>query len=319
MTVGSDAGAAPAPVTEPPGIHRVRDGASEDAGGSAPRARAERARRARGGRGAGYWLRLLAAVVISLVILFPLYWMVVVALSTRSELLGGDLRLWPRSFTLENFRGVFSSFPIATWFGNSVAIALTVALITVTISMLAGYAFAQLRFRGSNVLFLLALSTLMLPVQVIMVPLFRLVSDARLYGTYWAVILPTAASAFGVFLARQFILSIPKDIIDAARIDGAGHARIFRSIVLPLSKPLLAVLFFMNLLQTWNDFAWPLIALKENALYTLPIGLLYLQGQFGSDYGGTMAFALINVGPMVLLFLVFQRYFVQGFARSGIR
>ncbi|MEO7754773.1 MAG: carbohydrate ABC transporter permease [Terracoccus sp.] len=268
---------------------------------------------------AGYVGRLLLAVVIAAIIIFPLYWMVVVAFSTRAELLGGELRLWPRAFTLDNFERVFSSFPVTTWFGNSVAISLVVALITVTISLLSGYAFAQLRFRGSTLLFLLALSTLMLPVQVIMVPLFRLISDANLYGTYWAVILPTSASAFGVFLSRQFILAIPRDLIDAARIDGAGHVRVFTRIVLPLSKPLIAVLFFMTLLQTWNDFAWPLIALKQNELFTLPIGLLYLQGQFGSDYGGTMAFALLNVGPMVLLFLVFQRYFVQGFARSGIR
>nr|WP_240189335.1 carbohydrate ABC transporter permease [Nakamurella flavida] len=185
--------------------------------------------------------------------------------------------------------------------------------------MLGGYAFALLRFRGSSTLFLVILSTLMIPVQVIMVPLFNLVTGLGLYGSYWAVILPTAGSAFGVFLARQFIIAIPRDLIEAARIDGAGHGRVFWSVVLPLCKPLLAVLFFMNLLQTWNDFAWPLIALKENALYTLPIGLLYLQGQFGSDYGGTMAFALINVVPMVVVFLAFQKYFVQGFARSGIR
>ena len=264
-------------------------------------------------------LRLVLAVVVSAVVLFPLYWMVVVALSSRSELLGGTLRLWPRTLTLDNFRRVFASFPVVTWLGNSVAIALVVALLTVTVNLLAGYAFAQLRFRGSNVLFLVSLATLMLPVQVIMVPLFRLVTDLGLYGSYWAVIFPTAASAFGTFLARQFILGIPRDLIEAGRIDGAGHLAVFWRIVLPLCKPLLAVLFFTQLLQTWNDFAWPLIALKQNELFTLPIGLLFLQGQFGSDYGGTMAFALVSVVPMVVLFLVFQRYFVQGFARSGIR
>ncbi len=263
--------------------------------------------------------RLVLAVVIAAVILFPLYWMVVVALSSRSELFSGALRLWPRELTLDNFRRVFTSFPVATWFGNSVAIALVVALITVVISMMAGYAFAHLRFRGSGVLFLIALSTLMIPIQVIMVSLFQLVTELGLYGSYWAVILPSAASGFGVFLARQFILAIPRDLIEAARIDGAGHVRVFTRIVLPLSRPLLAVLFFMSLLQTWNDFAWPLIALKLNQLFTLPIGLLYLQGQLGSDYGATMAFAMINVVPMVVLFLVFQRYFVQGFARSGIK
>ena len=263
--------------------------------------------------------RVAAAIVIALVTIFPLYWMLVVAFSSRADLLGGTLRLWPREFTLENFERVLTSFPVLTWFGNSLAIALTVSLLTVAVNLLAGYAFAHLRFRGSNILFLVALSTLMIPVQVIMVPLFQITVGLGIYGSYWAVILPTAASAFGIFLSRQFILGIPRDLIEAARMDGAGHLRVLTRIVLPLSKPLIAVLFFMSLLSTWNDFAWPLIALKDNALFTLPIGLLYLQGQLGSDYGGTMAFALINVVPMVVLFLVFQRYFVQGFARSGIR
>ena len=277
--------------------------------------RRTRRRRERGWR----LLKLACAVVVALIILFPLYWMVVVALSSRSDLLSGAVGIVPRAFTLENFHRVFTGYPVGTWFGNSVAIAVVVALISVVFSMLAGYAFAHLRFPGSTAVFFLVLIALLLPLQVIMVPLFQLVTSLHLYGTYWAVILPTAASAFGVFLARQFLQSIPRDLIEAARIDGAGHWRIFLRIVVPLSKPLLAVLFFMSLLQTWNDFAWPLIALKQNELFTLPIGLLYLQGQFGSDYGATMAFALLDVTPMVLLFLFFQRYFVQGFARSGLR
>lgn len=199
------------------------------------------------------------------------------------------------------------------------AIAVVTTLLTVTVNLTAGYAFAHLHVPGGSVIFLLLLSTLMLPVQVIMVAQFVLVTNLGLYGTYWAVILPTAASAFGIFLARQFVLGIPREILEAARLDGAGPLRIFLRIVLPMSKPLIAVLTLLTLLSTWNDFAWPLIALKENRLFTLPIGLLYLQGQFGSDYGGTMAFALLSVAPMVVLFLVFQRYFVQGFARSGIR
>ncbi len=264
-------------------------------------------------------VRTAAAALVSLVLLFPLYWMVVVAFSSRRDLLAGRVGLVPDSLTRENFTRVLDSFPVATWLGNSVAISLCVAVLTVVTNLMAGYAFAHLRFRGSGVLFVLALGTLVLPVQVIMVALFRLVSELELYGTYWAVILPTSASALGMFLTRQYVLGIPRDLFDAARLDGAGEWRIFTRIVLPLSKPLLAVLFFMSLLSSWNDFAWPLIALKDNDLFTLPIGLLYLQGQYGPDYTATMAFALINVAPMVVLFLVFQRYFVQGFASSGLR
>lgn len=264
-------------------------------------------------------LRLAAAVAISLVLVLPLYWMVVVSLSSRRDLLAGRVGLVPDSLTLENFRRILDSFPVGTWFGNSVAISLCVAVLTVVTNLLAGYAFAHLRFRGSSVLFVLALGTLVLPVQVIMVALFRLVTELNLYGSYWAVILPTSASALGMFLARQYFTGIPRELLDAARIDGASEWRTFTRIVLPLSRPLVAVLFFMSLLSSWNDFAWPLIALKENRLFTLPIGLLYLQGQYGPDYTATMAFALINVVPMLAVFLGFQRFFVQGFVTSGLR
>ena len=264
-------------------------------------------------------VRLVAAVVVSLVVLFPLYWMVAVALSSRRDLFSGATRLWPKALTLQNFDRVFQDYPVTSWFGNSLAIALVTMVITVVANVLAGYAFAILRFRGRTVLFLIALATLMLPVQVIMVSLFKLVTALHLYGTYWAVILPTSASAFGLFLSRQFLLGIPTELIEAARLDGAGELQVLTRVVLPMAKPLIAVLAFTSLLQSWNDFAWPLIALKENSLFTLPIGLLYLQGQYGSDYGAIMAMALVGVAPMVVLFLFFQRYFVQGFTSSGLR
>jgi ABC-type glycerol-3-phosphate transport system permease component len=245
--------------------------------------------------------------------------MVVVALSSRRDLLGGRVGLVPDGLTTENFRRVLDAFPVATWFGNSVAVSLSVAVLTVVTNLLAGYAFAHLRFRGSSTLFVLALGTLVLPVQVIMVALFRLVTEVGLYGTYWAVILPTSASALGIFLARQWFVGFPRELLDAARLDGAGEWRTFSRVVLPNARPLVAVLFFMSLLSSWNDFAWPLIALKDNELFTLPIGLLYLQGQYGPDYTATMAYALVNVAPMLVLFVVFQRFFVQGFTSSGLR
>ncbi|WP_304052020.1 carbohydrate ABC transporter permease, partial [Jatrophihabitans endophyticus] len=149
--------------------------------------------------------------------------MVVVALAPRSDLLGGTLRLVPTTLTFDNFTRVFERFPVWTWFGNSVAIAVVVAIITVALNTLAGYAFAHLRFRGSTVLFFVALGTLTLPVQVIMVALFQLTTALGIYGSYWAVILPTSASAVGLLLSRQFMLSIPRDVIEAGRLDGAGR------------------------------------------------------------------------------------------------
>lgn len=280
-------------------------------------------KRRRGGRNgsrAGRAVRLVLAIIVSAIVFFPLYWMLVIAFSPRGEVFQpGGVRLWPSTFSVENFESVFARFPVAEWFVNSVVIGLFVTVLTVAVNLLAGYAFARIPFAGRNILFLLALSTMMIPVQAIMVAQFRLVVDLQIYGTYWSVILPGAAAAFGIFLARQFFLAIPQELIEAAQIDGAGPVRTFVRIVLPLSKPLIAVLTLLTLLGSWNDFAWPLIALKDNALFTLPIGLLFLKGQSTPDYSASMALALVSVLPMVILFLAFQRYFIQGFARSGIR
>jgi multiple sugar transport system permease protein len=269
---------------------------------------------------AGRAVRLVLAIVASAVVVFPLYWMLVIAFSPRGEVFEpGSVRFWPSTFTTMNFETVFDRFPVGGWFVNSIVIGTFTTAFTVVLNLMAGYAFARLRFPGRNLLFILALATLMIPVQAIMVAQFRLVTGLHIGGTYWAVILPGAAAAFGIFLARQFFLAIPQELVEAARIDGAGHVRVFLQIVLPLSKPLIAVLILLTLLGSWNDFAWPLIALKDSDLFTLPIGLLYLKGQSTPDYSASMALALVSVLPMVVLFLAFQRYFVQGFSRSGIR
>lgn len=286
----------------------------------APVEPAPRRRGRRDGSRLGLAVRIALAVVASAVVFFPLYWMLVIAFSPRGEVFRpGGVQFWPSQLSTENFATVFARFPVAEWFVNSVVIGAFVTVLTVTVNLLAGYAFARIRFAGRGILFILALATMMIPVQAIMVAQFRLITGLQLAGTYWSVILPGAAAAFGLFLARQFFLSIPQELIEAARMDGAGHLRTFAQIVLPLSKPLIAVLTLLTLLGSWNDFAWPLIALKDPSLFTLPIGLLYLKGQSTPDYSASMALALISVIPMVVLFLLFQRYFVQGFARSGIR
>ena len=170
-------------------------------------------------------------------------------------------------------------------------------------------------------LFLLLLSTMMIPVQAIMVPQFQLVSDIGLYGTLWAVVLPLSAAVFGIFLSRQFFLAIPDELLEAARVDGAGTVRTFLQIVLPLSRPLIAVLVLLTFMTAWNEFAWPLVVLfSDTQLFTLPLGLVSeLKGQYGTDYGPLMAMNLLLILPMVALFVAFQRYFVAGLSRSGIR
>ena len=272
-------------------------------------------------RGRFFKTRVAAAAIISLAFFFPLYWMLLTAFSRRDDLYAPGLSLWPRHFTLENFTKPFDRFPVWTWFGNSAIVAIAVTAITVVVNLLAGYAFAKLPFRGRNILFLVLLSTMMIPVQSIMVPQFRISIELGLYGNLWAVILPESAAVFGIFLARQFFLAIPDELIEAARIDGAGQLRVFFSIVLPLAKPLIAVLVLLTFMNEWNAFSWPLIALFSNEqLFTLPIGLVTsLQSQYSADYGAIMAVNLLSVIPIVVLFIAFQRYFVQGLARTGIK
>lgn len=272
-------------------------------------------------RGRYHKTRLVAALAVTVVVFFPLYWMVVTALSPQADLYAPGLHLWPQHLTLENFTQPFQRFPVARWFRNSFIIAALTTLITVTCNLLAGYAFAKLRFRGRNPLFLVLLSTMMIPVQAIMVPQFELSIRLGLFGNIWAVILPESAAVFGVFLARQFFLAIPDELMEAARVDGAGQLRTFFSIVLPLCKPLIAVLTLLTFLNEWNAFAWPLVVLFGNSeLFTLPLGMVTdLQGQYTSNYGAIMAMGLVMIVPMVVLFVAFQRYFVQGLARSGIK
>jgi ABC-type glycerol-3-phosphate transport system permease component len=267
---------------------------------------------------AGLTIRIVLAVVVGIVMVFPLWVMVVTAFSGQS-VFSEELELWPKTITMANFERVLNAWPVGTWYGNSVVITVITTILTVVVSVLAGFAFAKLRFPVKGVLFLVLLATMMIPTQAILVPQFRIVNGLGLVGTFWAVIIPGAAATFGIFLARQFMLAIPNELMEAAKIDGAGTGRTFRYVVLPLCKPLLAVLTLLSLMYQWNDFLWPLIVLKDPALYTLPIGLQFLQGEFRTDYGALMAMTLLAVAPLVVLFLAFQRFFVQGFATSGLK
>lgn len=293
--------------------------ASRDARGTGARTTSDGpgSRRAAERRATGW--RLTAGIVAAAVVIFPLYWMLVTALSTPAELYADDATLYPRAFAWENFVAPLQRYPFLRWFTNSLVIAVVSVVLTVVINLAAGYAFAKIDFPLKNVLFLAIISTLMVPVQVIMIAQFQLVVDLDLINTPMGVVLPRLAEAFGLFLSRQFFSSLPDELLEAARVDGAGAWRTFASIALPLSKPLVAVLVIFTFMWRWNEFAWPLIALQDTAQFTLPIGLLYLQDQYQRDYGSLMAMSLLSVLPMLVVFAVFQRYFVEGMARSGLK
>lgn len=269
----------------------------------------------RGGVGA-VWLMLAAGAV---VMAFPIYWMLATAVRPRSEVFEPVIRLIPGTLTAENFVAVWARYPIMTWVLNSTLIAVVAVVLTVSANLLCGYVFAKFRFPGRDALFFAILGALMIPIQVILVPEFLVVSWMGLLNSPWGVILPRAAEAFGVFMVRQFMVSIPDDLIEAARLDGASEMRIFLRIVLPLSKPIIAVLIIFTFMWRWNDFAWPLVVLTDQTMFTLPLGLNLLRGEANPDWGGVMSLALISLAPMLAIFLIFQRYLVQGIASTGLK
>ena len=265
------------------------------------------------------WTRVAVAAIALLIMMFPLYWMLRTSVATTDELSSLPVSLWPKDWHWANYVEPWKQYPFARWLLNSVVIAALSVGLTLVINLSAGYAFAKLRFPLRNVLFLVIISTLMVPVQVIMVPQFQVVIDLNLLNSTWGVVLPRLAEAFGLFMARQFFLGIPDELIEAARIDGAGHLRIFWSVVIPLSKPLVAALVIFTFMWRWNEFVWPLIVLTDANSYTLPVGLQFLISQFGSDFGPLLAMSFLSILPMLLVFALFQRYFVEGVARTGLK
>jgi multiple sugar transport system permease protein/alpha-1,4-digalacturonate transport system permease protein len=262
------------------------------------------------------WIALVAG---ALVMIFPIYWMAATAIMVPRDSIARDVSLIPRSFTMDNFEGGWNRLPWERWYANTLFIATMRVLITVTINLLGGYTFAKFEFRGRNILFFMMVATLMIPIQVILVPRFIVVSSLGLANTPWGVILPASAEAFGIFFVRQFMVSFPDELLEAARLDGAGELTIFRRIVLPLSKPAIAVLVIMSFSWSWNGFIWPLVVLSSQENYTVQLGLNFMKGFYYTEWNQIMAMALISLLPILIVFMLFQRYFIQGIAHTGLK
>ena len=249
----------------------------------------------------------------------PFVWMLLGAFKTNADFIRTTPTLLPQTWTSDNFTRLFSKQDFVRYFLNSAGIALVVTAANLVFCSMAGYALGKLRFAGSRPLMGLVLATLMVPGSVTLVPLFVLMSKLGLVNSYAAVTVPFFAGAFGVFLMRQFMSSIPDDLIEAARIDGAGEWRIFTRIVMPLLKPALAALAVFQFLATWNNFLWPLVALTDQTKYTLPVALATFSiGQNKADYGLLMAGSVVLVAPVIVLFLALQRHFTQSLAMTGL-
>jgi len=251
--------------------------------------------------------------------LAPLLWMVSASLMPAGEAMAAPPRLWPSVPTLAHYEALFTRLDVWRYVANSTLLATAVTLISLVLNSMAGYAFAKLRFAGRERIFRGLLASLVIPGQVSMLPLFLLLKQLGLINTYWGVLVPGLASIFGIFLVRQYAQSIPDSLLDAARIDGAGEFRIYRSIVLPVCRPVLVTLAIVTFLGTWNDFLWPLIVLTDQDMYTLPVALANLLGEHVQDTELMMASAVLTVLPVVVVFLALQRHYIAGIVSGALK
>lgn len=256
---------------------------------------------------------------IAVLTLAPLAWMVSASFMAPGEASASPPPLLPRAATLENYRQLFVHTGMGRSFANSLLLAVSATVLALAFNVSAGYAFAKLRFAGRERIFRVLLGALLIPGQVAMIPLFLMLKNMGLVNTYLGVLLPSVANVFGIFLVRQYALTIPDSLLEAARIDGASELRLFRSVVLPSLGPILVTLAIFTFLGSWNDFLWPLIVLADDDLHTLPVALASLTREHVQDSELMMAGSVVTVVPVLVLFLVLQRHYVQGLMSGSVK
>jgi multiple sugar transport system permease protein len=264
------------------------------------------------------WLLLGLGAVLMVA---PFYWTLVTSFKSRAEVLVFPPTWWPQEPTLEHWVSLtelrIGSFVI--FFRNSIFVTFTITALILFTSTLAGYVFAKHQFKGRDAMFLLVLSMMMIPFNISIIPLYALIVDLHWNNTYWALIIPSIFSPFGIFLMRQFMHTIPNELIDAARIDGASEFGIFLRIVLPLSTAPLAALGIFTFVSQWDDFLWPLVVIDEPSLYTIPLGLSQYRGRTGTNVGELAAASMVAVLPVLIVYFLAQRRFIEGISLTGLK
>jgi multiple sugar transport system permease protein len=262
------------------------------------------------------WIVLIITTIIAL---FPMYWLFANAFTPITSNPPLTPILIP-AFRLDNFERLLTNNKFyLNWMINSLLVAFAVTAFHCVFDTLAGYAFAKKQFPGKNLFFILILSTLMIPIHVTFIPLYIINRGLGLIDSLWALILPGTAWVFGIFLMRQYIQTLPTELIDAARIDGASEIGVFRYVIFPLSRPAIAALAIFTFVRSWNDFLWPVIALNKPQNYTLTVGVANLQGEFMTDWGIIFSGAALAALPMIVFFLLFQKYFLDGVRMGALK
>jgi len=260
------------------------------------------------------FLLLIAATTLA-----PLLWMVSASLMPSGQANTFPPPFLPREVTLDQYVGLFTRLDLGRNLLNSILLSVTVTVVSLAINSMAGYAFAKYRFKGKQQLFKLLIASMIIPAQVTMLPLFLMLNKMGVINTYFGVIIPGMASIFGIFLIRQYALSISDSLIEAARIDGAGDFRIYWSVVLPLCKPILITLAIFTFMGTWNDFLWPLIVMTDASMYTLPVALAGLVGEHVQDTELMMAGSVMTILPVLVVFAAVQKYYIAGIMAGSVK
>jgi ABC-type glycerol-3-phosphate transport system permease component len=254
-----------------------------------------------------------------LLMVMPFLYMISASFKPGSEIYTIPFRFLPENIYIGNYQILFSETNFVRWFFNSMVVALGRTILAVILSLMAGYAFAKFDFRGKNILFVLLLATLTLPIYVILVPLYAMVVRLGWINSYPALILPFAAQAIGVFLARQYLLSVPGEMLEAARIDGAGEWNIFWRIILPIAQPVTATMAILFFSAAWKDFIWPLLVVNDDNMFTVSLGLPSLIGPYVQQYGAVMAGSFMGTLPIIIIFLIMQRRFIEGIMAGAVK
>lgn len=267
----------------------------------------------------GKTLRYILVILMSIVMILPFIWMISSSLKAESQIFGFPIKFIPEIFYWSNYVKVWTSIPFHLYYLNTLKIAVVTTVLTIITSSLAGYAFAKISFPERDKLFFLYLATMMIPYQVMMIPQFMIMNKLGLVDSHWALIILGAFNPFGVFLFRQFFITIPDELLEAARIDGLSEFGIYRKVILPLSRPAIATLIIFSFMHAWNDFLGPLIYLTSDHLYTIQLGMQHFITTYNTEYALLMAAAVSAVIPTIIVYFLAQDHFIEGIASSGIK
>ena len=258
-------------------------------------------------------------VIGALLILFPLVWAILSSLKPNNDIFVIPMTWLPKEIHFENYIMPLQQTPLLRYFANSLLAAAATVGLSLAVASLAGFSLAKYHYFGKNIVFLAILATMMLPVQVILIPLYLVVKDFGWLDTYQGLILPQAITAFSIFLMRQHILTIPDDYIDAARIDGSSELGILWRVILPMSRPALSAVAVFSFLGSWDNFLWPMVVITKSELRTVPLGISLFFSEYASQYNQALAVAIMVMLPVLILFVILQNQFVEGLTRSGLK